>query len=153
MNVNDFGSWTLLCKARINRISNIRITVCHFYISRIMLSLLNTITMFWCLLLMLVAVSKGAVIPPYNLSVSHLEPETGRWFVQVRVVIPKTIHFRRLNISWSENSLLLVILRINLNHWLINLQNRPRWLRGNARDSHSGDPGFKFRGRPTWLSF
>ena len=27
------------------------------------------------------------------------------------------------------------------------------WLRGNARDSHSGGPGFKTRGRPTWLRF
>ena len=30
---------------------------------------------------------------------------------------------------------------------------RARWLRGNARDSHSGGPGFKSRCRPTWLSF
>ena len=30
---------------------------------------------------------------------------------------------------------------------------RARWLRGNARDSHSGGPGFKSRGRPTWLRF
>ena len=28
-----------------------------------------------------------------------------------------------------------------------------RWLRGNTRDSHSGDPRFKSRGRPTWLRF
>ena len=28
---------------------------------------------------------------------------------------------------------------------------RARWLRGNARDSQSGGPGFKSRGRPTWL--
>ena len=28
-----------------------------------------------------------------------------------------------------------------------------RCLRGNARDSHSGGPGFKFRGLPTWLRF
>ena len=28
---------------------------------------------------------------------------------------------------------------------------RARWLRGNARDSHSGGPGFKSRCRPTWL--
>ena len=27
------------------------------------------------------------------------------------------------------------------------------WLRDNARDSHSGGPGFKSRGRPTWLRF
>ena len=32
-------------------------------------------------------------------------------------------------------------------------ENRARWLRGNARDSHSGGPGFKSRGRPTWLRF
>ena len=31
--------------------------------------------------------------------------------------------------------------------------NRARWLRGNARDSHSGGPGFKSRGRPTWVRF
>ena len=31
--------------------------------------------------------------------------------------------------------------------------NRARWLRGNARDSHSGGPGFKSRGRPTYLRF
>ena len=30
---------------------------------------------------------------------------------------------------------------------------RARWLRGNARDLHPGGPGFKFRGRPTWLRF
>ena len=30
---------------------------------------------------------------------------------------------------------------------------RARWLRGNARDSHSGGPGFKSRARPTWLRF
>ena len=28
-----------------------------------------------------------------------------------------------------------------------------RWLRGNARDSLSGGPGFKSGGRPTWLRF
>ena len=28
-----------------------------------------------------------------------------------------------------------------------------RWLRGNARDSHSGGPWFKSRCRPTWLGF
>ena len=33
------------------------------------------------------------------------------------------------------------------------MENRARWLRGNARDSHSGGPGFKSRGRPTWLRF
>ena len=30
---------------------------------------------------------------------------------------------------------------------------RARWLCGNARDSHSGGPGFKSRCRPTWLRF
>ena len=30
---------------------------------------------------------------------------------------------------------------------------RARWLRRYARYSHSGDPGFKSRGRPTWLRF
>ena len=30
---------------------------------------------------------------------------------------------------------------------------RARWLRGNARDSHSGGLGFKSRCRPTWLRF
>ena len=30
---------------------------------------------------------------------------------------------------------------------------RARWLRGNARDSHSGGPGYKSLCRPTWLRF
>ena len=30
---------------------------------------------------------------------------------------------------------------------------RARWLRGNARDSHSGGRGFESRCRPTWLRF
>ena len=30
---------------------------------------------------------------------------------------------------------------------------RARWLRDNARDSHSGGSGFKSRCRPTWMSF
>ena len=33
------------------------------------------------------------------------------------------------------------------------IQYRARCLRGNARDSHSGGPGFKSRCRPTWLRF
>ena len=33
------------------------------------------------------------------------------------------------------------------------LYDRARWLRGDARDSHSGGPGFESRCRPTWLGF
>ena len=32
-------------------------------------------------------------------------------------------------------------------------QNRARWLRGNARDSHSGGRGFKSRYLPDWGFF
>ena len=35
----------------------------------------------------------------------------------------------------------------------LNINNRVRRLRGNALDSHSGGPGFKSRGRPTWFRF
>ena len=31
--------------------------------------------------------------------------------------------------------------------------NQAKWLCGKAHDSHSGGPGFKSRGRPTWLRF
>ena len=36
---------------------------------------------------------------------------------------------------------------------IIIFYNRARWLRGNARDSHSGGPGFESRCRSTWLGF
>ena len=45
-----------------------------------------------------------------------------------------------------RSKIVLIILSQNIKH-------RARWLRGNARDSHSGGPGLKSRGRPTWLRF
>ena len=50
-------------------------------------------------------------------------------------------------ISWNMWSDLLELERNKF------VTNRARWLQGNARDSHSGDPGFKSRGRPTWFRF
>ena len=53
-------------------------------------------------------------------------------------------------LSWPPR---LSDLIINNKNKLITNVHWARWLRGNARDSHSGGPGFKSRGRPTWLRF
>ena len=47
----------------------------------------------------------------------------------------------------------LLIMTFNYNLLLEWFFYRARWLRGNARDSHSGGPGFKSRCQPTWLRF
>ena len=52
--------------------------------------------------------------------------------------------------KWEEKELTSNFLKLNAQK----VRNyRARWLRGNVRDSHSRGPGFKSRGRPTWLRF
>ena len=59
---------------------------------------------------------------------------------------PKHVTVQWVGIGTHILFKILPILMHECNH-------RERWIRGNARDSHSGGPGFKFRGRPTWLRF
>ena len=70
---------------------------------------------------------------------------------------PKRIHVKsnniRKQISILRSYLPVNVLRIVYLALVQSIIHRARWLRGNARDAHSGGPGFKSRGRPTWLRF
>ena len=62
------------------------------------------------------------------------------------------------NSSVHNSTPYLQTIQLQYVNWSITIElkkndNRARWLRGNARDSHSGGPGFKSRCRPTWLTF
>ena len=63
------------------------------------------------------------------------------------------LHIELYYIWYIQNIRDISVIIVNDNLYVIRNQNRARWLRGNARDSHSGGPGFKSRCRPTWLRF
>ena len=85
-----------------------------------------------------------------------------RWFTQC---IRHCLHFNQNTVSkravcwpyWHERgSGVKIVLFMSGSHlwmWAYKqcMPNRARWLRDNARDSHSGGRGFKSRCRPTWL--
>ena len=80
---------------------------------------------------------------------------TGDW---TRVRCMTDAHATACSTEWDtpESSILLMKSTFSRKMFTIPLhktKSRARWLRSNARDSHSGGPGFKSCGRPTWLRF